>query len=226
MNWSQFTRLVFFTTLPVMEGIIDSFEKVTKRQKSLHQDTDKCLANLSILLKSKTADKQLILSTLKDVNQKISSSAKEYHTVLGKCSKAIDKKFKSDAVDSVWDPQALKDRNSLMTQIIIKHLVRQGRFDLAESLATEAGIMFEETSHDDFLEMFHIQEALRQGSIQPAVQWAQTHSDFLEKHGSSLEFRLHQLNYLALVKAKKLKEALAYAKVNFAKFQGMYLESI
>ena len=207
-----------------MEGIIESFEKVVKRQKHLHIETDKCLSNLTATLKSKNADKELILSTLKDINQKITSGGKEYHTVLGKCSKAIDKKFKSE--DSAWDPQAIKDRNGLMIQIIIKHLVRQGRFDLAESLASEAGIMFEETSHDDFLEMFHIQEALRQGNMQPAVQWAQKNSAYLEKKGSSLEFRLHQLIYISLVQAKKIQDALNYAKLNFGQFKDHHLDSI
>ena len=207
-----------------MEAIIDSFDKVTKRQKVLHQETDKCLSSLQQLLKSKSTTKQQIITTLKEINQKITANGKDYHNVLGKCSKAIDKKFKSETAE-VWDPQALKNRNSLMIQIIIKHLVRQGRFDLAESLATEAGIMFEETSHDDFLEMFHIQEALRQGSVQPAIEWAQKNQEFLQKHGSSLEFRLHQLNYLALIKAKNIREALEYAKRNFIKFKDQYLES-
>jgi hypothetical protein len=97
-----------------MEVITEPFQKAVKRQKTFaieaHNYIDEMISNLQALSPQneyKTNAKHL--ETIKKTSLKLTDSAKDYQGALGKCSKGIEKKFKTD-LDSVWDPKALEGK--------------------------------------------------------------------------------------------------------------------
>jgi len=73
---------------------------------------------------------------------------------------------------------------------------------------------------EPFVELHRILEALKQQDLEPALQWATENRDALLALGSSLEFKLHRLSFLNLVKkgAGSQSEAIVYARKNFIQF--------
>ncbi|KAJ3274585.1 hypothetical protein HDV01_002427 [Terramyces sp. JEL0728] len=210
-----------------MNTITESFEKVAKKQRLLAVETDSCLdamiANLNSCQDNPQAVAQL-LSNTRAMASKLTESAKDFHNTIGKYSKAIEKKFKTD-LDGIWDPKALEGKEYIVYQILVMHFVREGRFDLAKMFAKEAGIEFEEGLHAQFEGMFHIQEALRNEDISLALDWAFLHRKSLVESGSTFEFNLHKLRYLGFVKRGEIKPALAYAKQHFAPFATKHIKA-
>jgi hypothetical protein len=210
-----------------MEAVFESISNVSKRQKLLTAETDKQISSLLDAIENcKQSENplglKLLQATAKTVAAAVTANAKDYHTVLGKHSKVIDKKFKAP-LDDIWNPHAFDSQSSILAQIVIQHLIREGRFDVAECFAEEAGIMFETTQHEQFLAMYHIQEAMRRNDIQPAIDWATKNSDFLRKSGSALEFKLHQLRFLELVRHSDVAASIDYARKNFPRFADRHM---
>jgi hypothetical protein len=201
-----------------METIKEAFDKVIKKQKISNQEIDDSIEKMISSLSSEIPGFQEITRN----NQKLSEQIKEYYSVFQKLSKAVDKKFKTD-LDSIWDPKSITKKEDL-SQILVQHFVREGRFDLAQIFAKEAGIEFEQTLYTQYVEMFHIQEALRSKNPDLAIQWASKYSHSLRDSGSSLEFNLHKVKYVTLVKSLKIPHALEYAKKYFPIFADTQLK--
>ena len=66
--------------------------------------------------------------------------------------------------------------------------------------------------------------------MKPALFWAEKNRELLEKRGSNLEFRLHQLQFIvlltdpALPPAHRTLNALNYARKEFAIFGSRHLK--
>lgn len=56
--------------------------------------------------------------------------------------------------------------------------------------------------------------------MEPALVWAVAHHDNLEAQNSSLEFKLHRLKFIELLRqgAAYQTEAIAYARMHFREF--------
>jgi E3 ubiquitin-protein transferase RMND5 len=208
-----------------MEGIGEAYDKVVKKHRTTEKETEKyidlIISNLSAFQENKQSG---LVAEVKSLSQKLSEETKDHYSVFQKLSKAVDKKFKTD-LDNVWDPKAIKGKDDLV-QVLLKYFVREGRFDLAQIFAEEAGIKFEQELYTQYVEMFHIQEALRKKDPDLAIQWATQYSRYLRDSGSSLEFKLHRIKYLTLVKSFKITEALEYAKKHFIRFASSQLKGI
>lgn len=65
-----------------------------------------------------------------------------------------------------------------------------------------------------------ILEKLRHKNLVAALEWAQTHREQLMEQNSSLEFKLHRLQFLQLVSEgpEKQAEALGYVRRHFPPF--------
>lgn len=73
---------------------------------------------------------------------------------------------------------------------------------------------------EPFVELHRILEALKQQDLDPALQWSAENRDALIAQGSSLEFKLHRLAFLNLVKKGRSfqSKAIVYARQNFSQF--------
>lgn len=98
-----------------MDSIQEPFDKVVKRQKTLSLEVDsiidEMISNLSSISASSTGTTKPQVDAVKKLSSKLSDSAKDFQGILGKCSKAVEKKFKTD-LDSIWNPRALDGKVS------------------------------------------------------------------------------------------------------------------
>lgn len=73
---------------------------------------------------------------------------------------------------------------------------------------------------EPFVELHRILEALKARNLEPALKWAADNRQELLQQGSSLEFKLHRMAFINILKQKpdNQNEAIAYARANFQPF--------
>ncbi|KAJ1567394.1 hypothetical protein HK096_010003, partial [Nowakowskiella sp. JEL0078] len=144
-----------------MELLAKEHDKVVERQLATQKSTqtalDAILASLSdakhaleALRPSDSADSCIsdrsalsaaLSDSLKKSAAELNDSHKDLLTSLTKYSKAVDKRFKQQAsmdLDSLWDTDAADGKEDCLVRVISTHLVREGRFELAETFEKDA----------------------------------------------------------------------------------------
>ncbi|KAF9953238.1 hypothetical protein BGZ72_005587 [Mortierella alpina] len=96
----------------------------------------------------------------------------------------------------------------------------------SKGIDKEAGLEVPDSMRHQFVEMFDIVAALKEGNLEPALQWATRHRSGLEKRSSTLEFKLHRQRYLQLLEAGQVQDSIAYARKNFGYFGSRHIEDI
>lgn len=86
----------------------------------------------------------------------------------------------------------------------------------------------QEDLQERFADMFSIRAHLEARSLAPAITWARSKSQQLLEHGSTIEFDLERLHYIYLFLSSDRgpKQALAYARAHFGRFQSGHLREI
>lgn len=68
--------------------------------------------------------------------------------------------------------------------------------DVADTLVNESKLPSEDIVADPFSELHRIWEAIYNGDLKEALDWATENSDKLQARSSSLEFKLHRIAFL------------------------------
>jgi hypothetical protein len=76
----------------------------------------------------------------------------------------------------------------------------------------EAGLVIDQTHHNQFVQLKDILDACRVRDLGPALTWVAEHREALAARNSQLEFKLHRLQFLSLLQAGDLQTALEYSK--------------
>lgn len=73
---------------------------------------------------------------------------------------------------------------------------------------------------EPFTELNNILDSLKNRDLEPALIWATAHHENLEANNSALEFKLHRLKFIELLKQGSIyqQEAIAYARTHFYQF--------
>ncbi|XP_020610029.1 protein RMD5 homolog A-like [Orbicella faveolata] len=217
-------------------------ERLSKKYSSIKEHTDSSLTELinqisNIQDELSKASKDDEVSPLqlhllnqssrkvKDTVSKLATEHKELHGGISKIGKAIDRNFVIDNT-TCSQPGVFDGENaSLLNEVLCEHLLRQGRLEIAEQLIKEGNLQIDDTRKEPFTELNRILEACRERNLDPALEWAQARHMELKVKGSSLEFRLHKLKYLDLLKEGRHKEALEYSK-QFARFASDHTKEV
>lgn len=148
----------------------------------------------------------------------LASAHKEIHGAVSKVGKAIDKNFVHNYTHAASDSFNEKplDHN-LLNQVIVEHFLRQGMLDISEELIKEGKITVPLDKKNPFAELNLVLEGLKKHNVGPALEWAKAHRDELKARDSTLEFKLHRLQFIEYLTqgAKKQKDLLEYARKNF-----------
>lgn len=133
---------------------------------------------------------------IRDVVTQLASEHRDLHGTVSKVGKAVDKNFFPDSASVVnealfEDPSKIR----LLNQVIVEHLLREGRLEIAEDLINEANLKNVNTANP-FTELNAIVAALKEKDLYPALAWAEKHREQLQAHNSSLEFKLHRLQFI------------------------------
>ena len=154
---------------------------------------------------------------MKDWSNKVLESHKDFQSTLGKYTKNLDKKFKTD-LNTVWNPRAFDNKTRALDEALATHFVREGLFDLETVFEQEAQVSLPDSFKAQFNEMFMIQAMMKDGNLEPAIAWAKKHSARLEKSGSALEFQLHRVRFIQLLASGNVSDSLVYAKAHLGQF--------
>lgn len=161
------------------------------------------------------------LERVKDTVQRLAADHRDLHSTVSKVGKAIDRNFVSDfAVISKDNVFSGSESEDLLNEVICKHFYRQGMLDIADELAKEAGLQPDTSSKEPFTDLNKILDALKKRDLSLALHWAYVHRQKLQAQNSSLEFRLHQLQFISLVQKGMAaqSEAIAYARSYLGQF--------
>ncbi|XP_070210270.1 E3 ubiquitin-protein ligase RMND5A-like isoform X2 [Littorina saxatilis] len=168
------------------------------------------------------------LKRIRDGVSRISTEHKDLHSSVSKVGKTIDRNFISDFTAVLTEGACEgEDNQRLLNEVICEHFLRQGMLEIAEALNEDAGLNLSQERKEPFLELHRILEALKNKDLGPALQWAEMHRERLSEENSSLEFRLHRLYFIHLIRQGNIcqREALLYAR-NFAPFASQHAREL
>ncbi|KAJ6671055.1 MACROPHAGE ERYTHROBLAST ATTACHER-RELATED [Salix viminalis] len=216
----------------------DAFDRVAKKQKlsfskcrevidQVSQEIEQALVKIqSVEDPMSPANQKSILTELKHkfiaINplKLLEGSQKELNLNLSKFPKLLEKSFPDIS-------KAYRDVDfdfHIVNQIIASHFYHQGLFDLGDCLINEAGEPEAAAQRSHFLELHQILEAMRIKNIEPALKWVSTNREKLVQNGSNLELKLHQLQFVEILKRGNRADALNYAKTHLAFFASSHLK--
>uniref|UniRef100_A0A7I4DYN7 Uncharacterized protein n=1 Tax=Physcomitrium patens TaxID=3218 RepID=A0A7I4DYN7_PHYPA len=156
--------------------------------------------------------------------QEVGALQKELNTTVSKYGKMVDKAFNPDIAKAYRE---VESDSHLINQIIVQHFYRMGLFESGDCFAKESQEPNAAAALKvPFYEMYQNLGHLREKNVEPALSWARRNRQALEAKGSSLEFRLHQLQFLHVLRTKGRIEALEYAKLNFTPFAAEHMSDI
>eukprot|EP00112_Aurelia_sp_Birch-Aquarium-sp1_P019420 Seg48.11 transcript_id=Seg48.11/GoldUCD/mRNA.D3Y31 product="Protein RMD5 A" protein_id=Seg48.11/GoldUCD/D3Y31 len=155
---------------------------------------------------------------VKDGTQKVAIEHKELHSCVSKVGKAVDRNFVSDFSGTTQEGIFSGNEAVLLNEAISEHLLRQGHVDVANMLIQEANLTLNEKQKEPFFELNRILDECKSHNLEPALRWVQSKREELIEKSSPLEFKLHRLKFIDLIKEGRCKEALEYSK-NFSRFR-------
>ncbi|XP_067008364.1 E3 ubiquitin-protein ligase RMND5A [Anabrus simplex] len=205
----------------VLRDVTNNVEGLKKEFEEGPSDHELTAAQIVIL-------KQAV-NKIRETVQRLATDHRDLHSTVSKVGKAIDRNFVSDfASTSREDVFSAPEKVQLLNQVICQHFYRQGMLDIADELAQEAGLQMEDGGKEPFSELNRILDNLKQRDLSPALEWAQAHRESLYAQNSSLEFKLHRLQFIDLIQRGPAgqNEAIAYARTHFHQFVNRHEKEI
>ncbi|XVE94064.1 hypothetical protein REPUB_Repub01dG0248200 [Reevesia pubescens] len=216
----------------------DAFDRVAKRQKlsssksqevvdQVGHEIEQALAKIQAIndslspvdLKSILTELKLKLNTIGPLHQ-LEGLQKERNINLSKYPKLLDKSFNPDISKAYRN---VDFDFHLVNQIIAGHFYRQGLFDLGDCLINEAGEPEAIAIRSHFLEMYQILEALKVKNLEPALNWIIANREKLNQNGSTLELKLHRLQFVEIIQKGTKADALSYARTHLAPLASLHM---
>lgn len=147
--------------------------------------------------------------------QKLSGQHKDLHSSVSRIGKTIDRNFDADC-SSVIPGAFCNDgkQEKILNTAICEHYFRHGQLELAESISKEARLDIDDSWKQPFVQINEVLQSLRARNLDLALEWtARNHTKLVEK-SSSLEFKLHRLKFIEIMKrgAEAQHEALQYSR--------------
>ncbi|KAL4312113.1 hypothetical protein GQ457_01G045550 [Hibiscus cannabinus] len=226
-----------------LDTVRDAFDRVVKKQKlssSKSQDIvdrvgheiEQALAKIKAIndpvspvdLKSILSELKLKLNTVGPLNQ-LEGLQKERNINLSKYPKLLEMSFNPDISNAYRN---VDFDFHIVNQIVANHFYQQGLFDLGDSLVDEAVEPETIAVRSHFLEMYQVLEALKVKDLEPALNWIAVNREKLSQNGScsSLELKLHRLQFVEIVKKGTKADALSYARTHLAPLASLHMNEI
>ncbi|XP_058073961.1 protein RMD5 homolog [Magnolia sinica] len=224
-----------------LSAIKDAFDRVSKKQKLSSSKTQEVIDQVgreiehalsrmqSVQDAGSATDQKTILTELNSklneigpINQ-IEGSQKELNVGLSKYAKLLEKSFVMDISKAYRNVDF--DVHTV-NQIIAAHLYRQGLFDLGDCFVNEADKPDATSLKSPFVEMYKILEAMRSRNLGPALAWAAANRDMLLQNGSTLELKLHGLQFVEILQKGSQSDALKYIWTFPAPLVSMHMPEI
>ncbi|KAJ3186899.1 hypothetical protein HDU85_006935 [Gaertneriomyces sp. JEL0708] len=214
--------------MEALEAISADFSKLVDKQQQSTVELDSTLDELIQSLENARSEVEkdpgslkAHLALLKQKStacaKKMTSAQEEVRRAVMRHEKTLRGSFKTD-LNNVWDPKAFEGKEEVLNKVIALHLIREGRFGLAEAFVQEAGLQLPAGLQEEFVDLYHILESLRAFDLGPAIEWTVNHREQLTEWQSTLEFELHKLQFIQYLTKGRREEALQYARQNLGRF--------
>ncbi|KAI8617981.1 CTLH/CRA C-terminal to lish motif domain-containing protein [Chytriomyces sp. MP71] len=112
-----------------------------------------------------------------------------------------------------------------LDRVLVDYMLREGCFETAQLLADDAEIE-QLVDVELFSHSKTIEDALKRKSCTECLQWCKDNSSALKKIKSNLEFNLRFQEYVELVRAQKLTEAITYLKKHLTPCADVHLKEV
>ncbi|PRP75175.1 hypothetical protein PROFUN_15932 [Planoprotostelium fungivorum] len=239
-------------------------ERMIKKQKTCYQKNTSSIDNIlqQIEQAKKNLDtdnmqvegsdeSSLISETLSNLHKQITKSNpsaavvnehKEYYSTISKFGKSVEKLFPSD-ITAAMDPN-IKFPRDLLNNLLSEHLLREGKFELANLFSTESGIEVDRDQMAQFEEVHDIMRDIQKNrDLSSITRWSiekrpqllslDTLGETIEPEGGSsgretkshLEFKISRLQFVQLVQNNP-EQAVQFARENFSAFFRTHLKEI
>ncbi|KAG1711240.1 Protein RMD5 A [Nymphon striatum] len=168
-----------------------------------------------------TSHSVILTDCIKKIRETVTCLANEHrdmHSTVSKVGKAIDRNFTSDyGAASVISFFNGFQHHDLLNTVICEHFYRNGMLEISEDLAKEAHLTIDAAKREPFYELNCILEALMKKDLGPALQWVEKKREYLQTQQSLLEFKLHRLQFIELIRQgpEKQHEVIVYARKSF-----------
>lgn len=218
-----------------IEKVITKFSAINEHSSKLIQNEINALESIKSTLEDHPPESQLtaqqinlVKSTISRTKEKLHRLAidhRDLHGTVSKVGKAIDRNFIMEYHQVVRSDLFQNEHNiQLLDENIVKHFYRQGMDEIADSLIKEAGLPTETNNEDPFAELHQIFEEIHHRNLGPAIEWTNKHSKQLEEKHSPLEFKLHRLAFMQIIRdgLQSQNEAINYARIHLTKFVNKY----
>lgn len=224
-----------------LQRVITKFNGVHEHAKRMLGDVTKNFEDLKSSIAEVPADEKLTteqmillrdtISKTREKLQRLTTDHRDLHGAVSKIGKTIDRNFVSDFSPTTRNDVLVEEQNiQLLNKVIAQHLQRNNLDDVAATLIHESKLPAEEVVSDPFSKLHRIWEAIYNGDLKEALEWASEHSAKLETRNSSLEFKLHRIAFLQKLDAENGGgspiEAIAYARKHFSKFVDKFEKEI
>jgi hypothetical protein len=221
--------------------IQEAFDRVSKKQKIGYTKTqdviDKTLHELQVAVQqmsdisdsSSTDDQRPLLIGLQGKltelgpSNQVGALQKDVNLAVSKYGKLLDRAFCTDIAKAYREAEF---NGHLINEIVAVHFYRQGLFDLGDCFVHETQEPNAMALKTPFFEMYQNLEQLRARNLEPVLNWARQNRPALQKKGSSLEFQLHQLQFVHVLHNVGRAEALQYARASFGPFASCHITDI
>ncbi|OBZ75309.1 Protein RMD5 A [Grifola frondosa] len=132
----------------------------------------------------------ILSKTVEARKKEIDDRQKDVYNSLARYGKALDKRF-STPLPSYQPLFRSPEAKAALERTIALHFLRSGQFNTAETFIEESGVEIDPRMRDHFVDLHRIVLALKHQDIGPALEWTESHREFLQSRSSSLEFRAH-----------------------------------
>ncbi|CAG9313289.1 unnamed protein product [Blepharisma stoltei] len=116
---------------------------------------------------------------------------------------------------------------SIINSAIHEYFMREGMFEEADYLQDlkqiQGGIA---EAKEQFKMIYQVLKSLEEGNIDYALKWVEDNSQQLKSSSANLQFNLHKLKFLNLLRRKDSATALEYAKTNMQAFKNTHIGEI
>ncbi|XP_010259940.1 PREDICTED: protein RMD5 homolog A [Nelumbo nucifera] len=224
-----------------LSTIKDAFDRVAKKQRlssskaqevidQVGREIEQALTKMHSVHDSTSSSDQK--SILMELNSKLNEmgplkqlegSQKELNVALSKYAKLLEKSFNPDISKAYRN---VDFDTHTVNQIIAGHFYRRGLFDLGDCFINESGESEATYLKSPFLEMYQILEAMKCRNLEPALNWATTNCEKLMQNRSSLELKLHRLQFVEILQKGTRADALTYARTYLAPFASRHMAEI
>mmetsp|Transcript_35668 Transcript_35668/g.77606 ORF Transcript_35668/g.77606 Transcript_35668/m.77606 type:complete len:388 (-) Transcript_35668:80-1243(-) len=220
---------------------INDIERVAKKQRTCSEKTMKYLTQMEDEIKATrgklaacatVAEKDELMKALHEKLVKlelpgqIASAQKDFYGSVSRLGKSVDKHFGTSSFASRETNLDAK----LLDEVIANHLFREGQPDLGRTFCEEAGVSVSEELKQSFLDMHLVVRELQSHNLMPALEWVKKQEKARQggagARNSSLEFKLHSMQFIKLLTSEGCKPALAYARQNLSAFAGSHMLEI